>query len=135
MPSSITVIINSDRSTVRNMKLILTILSTVGVAMVFALPARNHFGGGGGYQFSNGTGNSYNFSSPANSSAGIPRFGFKPPSGIPGFGNGQPAVGFPGFGNGQQNGGFPFNPSNGQGIGGFPNFGNNQQGGNFPFFR
>ncbi|XP_035910564.1 keratin, type II cytoskeletal 2 epidermal-like [Anopheles stephensi] len=128
------------------MKLIVTVLSIIGLTMVFARPPHHHSGGG---SFNNGTGPSYNHSGPSNNSANVPRFGFNQlpsfpgfgngqqfaqPSGIPFFGqngngNGQGQGGFPSFGGGPQNGGgFPFIPGNGQ------QGGNNQQGGNFPFF-
>uniref|UniRef100_A0A182T794 Uncharacterized protein n=1 Tax=Anopheles maculatus TaxID=74869 RepID=A0A182T794_9DIPT len=124
------------------MKLIVTILSIIGLAMVFARPPHHHFGGGGG-SFLNGTGQSYNFSGSSNDSTRLPEFGFQQPPNFPGFGNGQPfgqpffgqngngqgQGGFPSFGNGPPNGGgFPFFSGNGQG-------GNNQQGGNNPFFK
>ncbi|EDO63897.1 AGAP006505-PA [Anopheles gambiae str. PEST] len=95
------------------MKLFLPLLSTLSVAMVFALPAHHHSSGGEGSS-ANNTGHSDNYVDSSNS---VPAIGFNPPSNVPGFGIGKQSR--------QQQQGQQFSLFT-QGQGGFPNIGNDQ---------
>ncbi|XP_053665523.1 uncharacterized protein LOC128714672 [Anopheles marshallii] len=110
------------------MKCILSLLSALSVALVVAIPANFHYGGGGGYNI-NGTSQSFNFSGDSNSSSSLPDFGqFLPNLTQPSNGFGFPQFALPSSWNNFTDAISSIFPGFG---GGFPFFGNGQNGGFF----